>query len=149
MNYTSSGYMRLLDEQEFHHHFFRNFKSPALAPEDPLQPAAGMLWMQTRLGIGVEVRLCSLEHQIIVTEIDHPAPADWPSTAMFLFAEVLFKTKDFKGFLAVMHGHPAAADMLLAVQLRSGSRTIEEAKDMVRASYAARAARAALSEVSR
>ena len=147
MNYNSSGYIRLLTRDEQYAHFERRHRSPPPPPEDPRQPT-GMLWLRTRLNLGVEVRLCSLEHQILVTPIDPPAPAGWPSSAMFLYAETLFKSKDYKEFVAVMLAHPAAADMLLASDLRwrSGRRSGNQAKDLVRVAYAWQAAIAALKE---
>ena len=145
MKYNSSGYIRLLTNGEYYARFVRRHRSPTPPPEDPKQPA-GMLWLRTRLGLGVEVLLCSLEHQILVTQIDPPAPAGWPSSAMFLYAETLFKSKDYRGFVEVILAHPGAADMFLASdpRWRSGGRSCNEAKDLVRVAYAWKAALAVL-----
>ena len=100
------GHLRVLAYREYHRYYNRVDRCPA-----------GMLWIETDLGVAVEVPLDSFEHICATNELTATARLpvlSWPISALCLHAERLFGREDYTEFTEIIVQHPAVGDYILA-----------------------------------
>ncbi|MBC7610892.1 MAG: hypothetical protein H7228_15195 [Polaromonas sp.] len=134
------GHLRVLGYREYHRYYNRVDRCPA-----------GMLWVETDLGVAVEVRLDSFEHICVTNELTATARLpvlSWPISALCLHAERLFAREDYAEFTDIIVQHPAVGDYILAPKsICRYPQKLALAQAAVRYIRVTRAARAALQEL--
>lgn len=145
MSGAPSGHLRLLSRREWHTYY--NNRSGTVGPADD------MTWMESPMGIPLEIRSDSWEFAALCNEDFRTIflhEVDGPFSALVLQAEDLFMDENYCRFTKMMLKHPELGDHFLTPGLMSRQpKQLLLAQATVRYIRTTRAARAALAELSK
>ena len=145
MSGAPSGHLRLLSRREWHTYY--NNRGGTVVPADD------MAWLESPIGIPIEVLTDSWEYSVLCNEEFRTLflrSLNAPFSALLLQAEDLFMGENYTPFSDMILQHPKLGDHFLTPGLMSRQpKQLLLAQATVRYIRTTRAARAALAELSK